>query len=120
MNIEQFEENFKHIGQKTKIKIYCDICGKENMLSREKAEANILKNGCYIDRSCSAKQNHLDHPRGEDVKEKQRLGRLGKKHSTESKQKISSVAKKNWATPEGEIRKKYILKELQNSMHLEN
>lgn len=106
MNINQFRETYKDFTQKQKIKINCNVCQKEHCINREKAEQNILKHGFYIDRSCSMKMHHQKSPRGDDTKEKQRQGRLGKTQSSESKKKMSESKKEFYKTTEGKSLKR--------------
>lgn len=119
MNLEQFHRKYKNYSQKEKITIKCDVCGEPNTINKEKAEANIKKHGYYIDRSCAMKKNHASNPRDESTKQKQREGRLGKKHSNESKEKMSQSANEKWKTDWG-IKQKKILAKRTAQSHCSN
>lgn len=102
MNLEEFEINYAGIPQKSKITICCDLCGKPRYINREKARNNIIKHGKYIERSCSMKLDHKNNPRGAETKEKQRKGRLGKKHTEATKLFLSKLKLELYQTPHGQ------------------
>ena len=106
MNKEEFEKNYGHLGQKTKILARCS-CGNERIIYKEKAQQNITNhNGVYTCRPCSMKKSHSENPRSQETKNKQRQGRLGKKHTETSKRKMSDSANEKWKTEWGKKQKK--------------
>jgi hypothetical protein len=110
MNEEEFKTNYGHLGQKAKISARCS-CGQERIIYKEKAQENIIKhNGFYTCRSCSMKKSHCDNPRGQETKNKQRQGRLGRKHTEISKRKMSDSANEKWKTEWGRKQKKILAK----------
>jgi hypothetical protein len=100
MNITEFRETFK-CNQHTKILMQCDKCKNPKNITRWRAEANIIRNGMFICASCCMTDYKLQHPVTETTKEKQRLGRLGKKHTDQAKDKIRQVKNKLYQTPQG-------------------
>lgn len=118
MNKEDFDKTYGHLGQKSKILARC-ICGNEKLIHKEKVQENIFNhNGIYTCRSCSMKKSHSENPRSQETKNKQRIGRLGKKHTEESKQKMSNSANEKWKTDWGKQQKKILAKKTaqQNSI----
>ena len=120
MNLAEFKETYKAFGSHSKIDIKCNECEKVVLKTKkDAAKRNIIKNGVYICRSCSMKKNHVENPRDDSTKEKQRIGRLGKKHSNESKKKMSEARKAFFKTKAGEEHKKQLSK-LAAQGHAEN
>lgn len=123
MNLEEFNqkyrynENGNYISQHTYIEINCDQCNTPRKLLRWRAEDNIKKNGEYLCMSCAMKKHHKDKPRGPETKEKIRQGRLGKKHTDETKKQMAESAKRKWETEWGKKQKKILAKKaaLQNA-----
>jgi hypothetical protein len=108
MNISEFQVKYADIAQKNKILINCDLCGRERNVQREKAAVNVSKYGFYKCRSCSMKASHHTNPRGDETKQKQREGRLGKKHSPESKKLMSESKKAHFQTEKGKENRKLL------------
>lgn len=101
MTEAEFNELYGHLGQKRKVMMVCN-CGRKYLIYKEKAMENLKTHqGIYICRPCCALKEHKNNPRGESTREKQKLGRLGKKHSEEAKRKMSEQKKKFFQTPEG-------------------
>ena len=101
MTIEEFEEQFKNFKSKDRIFICCDICKCKKNRMKENIQRVIKKYGYWICRSCIIKRSHAENPVTEATKEKQRLGRLGKKHSEDSKKRMSKSKSEFYKTPEG-------------------
>lgn len=105
MFLEEFDQKFKSIGMKHRLDIQCSDCNEERNVVKEKARATILFKGRYLCRSCSMKQRHIDTPFTKETTEKLRSGRLGKKHSQESKDRMSRAKKAFFQTPAGKALK---------------
>jgi hypothetical protein len=105
MNLVEFYKTFGNTGQKQKIPMTCS-CGRTRVIFREKAEINIKDHGEYVCRACSMTQHHAAHPVEKPTREKQRLGRLGKKHTPEAKEKIRQVKNELYLTEHGKAIKK--------------
>jgi len=110
MNLNEFYDIYKLFYQKDKIKINCNVCGQEKHVIKEVVERNIKKHGMYLDRSCSMKKSHKLSPRKEITKQKQKEGRLGKKHSPETKKLMSEKKKDYFKTDKGKENKKLLAK----------
>ena len=105
MNLSEFNEKYK-VSQHTNVEITCDICGSEKTLSRWRAESNVKRNGMYVCASCAMKKHHAQNPVKAETKEKQRLGRLGKKHTIDAKDKIREAKNKLYKTPQGDAQRR--------------
>lgn len=125
MNLEEFQKKYTYdknenfINQHCRIEIRCDICSRKRQLTRWRAEDNIKNNGQYHCASCAMKINHKENPRGEETKEKQRQGRLGEKHTEDSKKLMSKAKLAYYKTPKG-IANKEMLSRLTAKGHAEN
>lgn len=104
MNNNEFMAMYGNVSQKTKVLVKCK-CGVEKNIYREKAKDNIDNNGEYRCGSCSATKWHSENPMSEETKEKLKKGRLGKKHTEESKLEMSKSKKEYFKTEEGKLAK---------------
>jgi len=109
MNLIELNEKYGHCSVKTKIEVQCN-CGKIKKVSKERVRDNIEHNGEYTCMSCAITKSHALNPRGKETKEKQRQGRLGKKHNDTTKKQMTESANKKWQTPWGKKQRKIIAK----------
>lgn len=109
MNLEEFYKKYEGINAHQKIEIACDKCGKIVKYWKTRAQQKISKYGIFLDKSCAMK-HRFELGLSLDVKEKLRKGRLGKKHSEETRKLMSNSANKKWQTDWGKQQKKRLSK----------
>lgn len=107
MTEAEFNVLYGDLGQKTKVEMSCN-CGRKKLIYKEKAQENIdTHNGIYICRACSMISSHATNPRSSETREKQRIGRVGKQHSGETKKLISDIKNEFYKTDAGKrVRRK--------------
>lgn len=102
MNLDKFLKKYSWASSKVTLSINCSDCQNEKKVAKWRIILNIKKNKKYLCQSCGLKKHHADNPVAESTKEKQRLGRLGKSHSAESKRMMSKIKKAYFQTQKGE------------------
>jgi len=106
MYAKEFDILFNNYKSKERVPIQCEDCQSNNLRIKEKVKASIVKYGYWLCRSCSMKRSHTKNPTSDKTKQKQRIGRLGKKHSDASKQQMTRAKLSFYQTPQGTKLKK--------------
>lgn len=99
--LAQFNAEFAHISSHEKITMKCDECPVVVEVAKTSALEKIKKTGAFRCRSCGSIAGWAANPMTEDHREKIRAGRLGRKHSSESRVQMSEAKKALFQTERG-------------------
>jgi hypothetical protein len=101
LDMEKFLKLYDKYSQKDKIEVTCSVSGRKHIVTKEKVQSNIEKNGMYIDRITSMEMYYQNNPMSEERKRKISEVKLGKTKSEETKQKMKESAKRRWIFESG-------------------
>lgn len=104
MNETEFESKFGQLAWNAKVLMKCE-CGNERLIRKDKARANVQKNGKYICQSCRTRAAASTKVFS-DTARKKISEATSYPRSEETKQKMSEGRKAFFQTPEGQEAKR--------------